>query len=170
MRVDSEEFARTFGNGVAAADGSDVPVKRSAGGPGSFMGDVGEEGAAAAPAWSICLASVNFGGNTPSARWILLTQRLSGLPSEKVSAKYSPWTSETSLSTEFMVGFVPQSFLDPLVTPRAKEFSQRSRTCQVAQGSTRTRKTRLMAAISRDRTQSCARAPQGGWTVQGSDV
>jgi hypothetical protein len=38
-------------------------------------------------AWSICVASVNLGGNTPAARWILLTQRLSGLPSEKVFAK-----------------------------------------------------------------------------------
>jgi hypothetical protein len=45
----------------------------------------------------------------PIARWILPTQRLSGLPSEKVFAKYLPWTRETSLFTEFMVGSVPQS-------------------------------------------------------------
>src|SRR5882762_4618567 len=51
MRVDSEEFARTFGNGVAAADRSDVPVKRSAAGPGSLVGDVGKEGGGAAAAW-----------------------------------------------------------------------------------------------------------------------
>src|SRR6266705_1711809 len=51
MRVDFEELARTLGNGVAASDGSDVPVKRSARGAGSSMGDVGEEGAAAAAAW-----------------------------------------------------------------------------------------------------------------------
>ena len=36
MRVDSEEFAGTFGNGLAAADRSDVPAKRSSGGLGSL--------------------------------------------------------------------------------------------------------------------------------------
>src|SRR5882762_5441822 len=56
----------------------------------------------------------------PIVRWILPTQRLSGLPSEKVFAKYSPWTRETSQSTGFTVGSVPQSSLDPrtLITNR----------------------------------------------------
>src|SRR5882762_4677061 len=49
----------------------------------------------------------------PIARWILPTQRLSGLPSERVFAKYSPWTRKTSQFTGFMVGSVPQSSLDP---------------------------------------------------------
>jgi len=44
VRVDSQGSARTSGNGVAAANRSDVPVKRPAGGPGSFMGDAGEQG------------------------------------------------------------------------------------------------------------------------------
>jgi hypothetical protein len=41
-------------------------------------------------------------------RWILQTQRLSGSPSEKVSAKYSRCTRETSQFTGFMVGSVPR--------------------------------------------------------------
>jgi hypothetical protein len=59
------------------------------------------EGAGATAAWAICLASVNFCGNMPIIRWILSTQRFSGLPSEKGSAKYSAWTRETSLCTRF---------------------------------------------------------------------
>jgi hypothetical protein len=86
MRVDSEEFRRTFGNGVAATDGSDAPVKRSAAQEALWEMLV-RRCSCFRLAWSICVASVNLGGNTPAARWILLTQRLSGLPSEKVFAK-----------------------------------------------------------------------------------
>src|SRR4029077_7858946 len=57
-------------------------------------------------------AYVNFCGNMPIVRWILPTQRLSGLPSEKVSGKYSLWTRETSQFIGFMVGSVPQSCLN----------------------------------------------------------
>ena len=116
MRVDSQEFARTFGNGVAAADRSDVLLNDLPAAQEALWEMLVRKALQLLPLGLVDLPRIRELRRKYTDRPMdLADAALIRIAEREGIAKYSPWTRETSLPTGFMVGSVRQSFRDPAI-------------------------------------------------------